>query len=51
MAPHNVEARVDPGVGPEGGEFRAVRLCWAFQCRWCYHLVLAVFSLRLGPRG
>lgn len=51
MAPHSVEAHADPGVGPAGDKPRAIRLRWALQYRGCYHLVLAVFSLRRGPHG
>lgn len=51
MAPHSMEAHADPGVGPAGDRFRAMRLHWALQYRGCYHLVLAVFSLRWGPHG
>ena len=51
MAPHSVEAHADPDVGPAGAKFRAIRLRWALQYRGCYHLVLAVFSLRWGPHG
>ena len=51
MAPHSVEAHADPGVGPAGDKPRAIRLHWALQYRGCYHLVLAVFSLRRGPHG
>ena len=51
MAPHSMEAHADPGVGPTGDRFRAMRLLWALQYRGRYHLVLAVSSLRWGPHG